>query len=90
MPRGNPNYERDPIPEGDEREMRQPSRLRRSIPVHQWRIEFSGEGRGPHLYDFLFQLCLHHRSEHVSDREMLVSVAHLLSGFSPTATNLKT
>lgn len=56
------------------------NRVKRGIPVHQWRIEFSGDGRGSHLYDFLLQLSLHQRSEHVTNREMLESVIHLLSG----------
>lgn len=93
-PRRNYVYELDQIPDIDENirepgrgrvfdredEVRQPNRYRRFIPVHQWRIEFSGDGRGSHLYDFLFQLSIHQRSEQVSNREMLDSVFHLLSG----------
>lgn len=50
------------------------------MPVHQWRIAFSGDGKGLHLYDFLAQISVYQRSERVSNEELLVSIAHLLSG----------
>lgn len=92
VPRRNPNIGRDELeedevvargfhyPNEEGYENRQPNRNRRSIPVHQWRIEFSGDGMGLHLYDFLFQLSLHQRSELISNQEMLDCVVHLLSG----------
>lgn len=53
---------------------------RRTVPVHQWRISFSGEENGVHLYDFLSELRMMQRAEDVPDREMLSSVVHLLTG----------
>lgn len=53
---------------------------RKSVPVHQWRISFSGERDGMHLYDFLSQLELFQRSEGVTDNAMMYSVIHLLTG----------
>lgn len=53
---------------------------RKSVPVHQWRISFSGEGRGMHLCEFLSQITMLQRAEMVSDHDILYSVVHLLSG----------
>lgn len=50
------------------------------VPVHQWKIFFSGDGKGLHLYDFLSQIAMYRRSEQVSDEEMLASIVHLLVG----------
>lgn len=55
-------------------------RNQRSVPIHQWKISFSGDDHGMHLYDFLTQLELFQRSENVSDTDMLYSIMHLLSG----------
>lgn len=53
---------------------------RKAVPVHQWRLSYSGDGQGLHLYDFLSELRMFQRSEGVSDDELLPSVVHLLSG----------
>lgn len=53
---------------------------RRSVPVNQWRITFSGDGFGLHLYDFLSQVSLYQRAEGVSNPEMVYSLIHLLEG----------
>lgn len=55
-------------------------RARRTVPVHQWRLQYSGDGRGLHLYDFLAQIELYRNSEQVSPHELLLSVVHLFSG----------
>lgn len=54
--------------------------MRKSVPVNQWRITFSGDGRGLHLYDFLSQVSLFQRSEMISDEELMYSLVHLLNG----------
>lgn len=54
--------------------------VRKSVPINQWKIQFSGDGVGLHLYDFLSQVALFQRSESVADEEMVFSVIHLLSG----------
>lgn len=54
--------------------------VRKSVPINQWKITFSGDGLGLHLYDFLSQVSLFQRSECVADEEMVFSVIHLLSG----------
>lgn len=53
---------------------------RKSVPISQWRISFSGERDGLHLYDFLSQIALFQRSEKVTDTEMMYSIIHLLTG----------
>lgn len=53
---------------------------RKTVPVHQWRISFSGDGQGLHLYDFLSELSMFQRSEGVCDEELFASVVHLLTG----------
>lgn len=53
---------------------------KRSVPVNQWRILFSGDGSNLHLYDFLLQISMYQRSEGVSNEEMMYSVVHLLTG----------
>lgn len=53
---------------------------RRTVPVHQWKLSFSGDGNGLHLYDFLAELRMFQRSEGVSDDELFASVVHLLNG----------
>lgn len=52
----------------------------KTVPVNQWRVSYSGDGRGMHLFDFLSQLKLHQRSEMVSDDELLRAMTHLLQG----------
>lgn len=53
---------------------------RKSVPVHQWKLSFSGEPNTMHLYDFLSELRMFQRSERVPDEVLLASVVHLLSG----------
>lgn len=53
---------------------------RKSVPVHQWRLSFSGDGHGLHLQDFLSELKMYQRSEGVSDNELFSAIIHLLSG----------
>lgn len=53
---------------------------RKSVPVHQWKLTYSGDGIGIHLYDFLSEIEMLQRSEGVSDDELLSSVVHLLTG----------
>lgn len=55
-------------------------RSQKCVPVHQWKVFFSGDGKGLHLYDFLSQISMYKRSEQVSDEEMLASIVHLLNG----------
>ena len=59
---------------------RNSDRSRKAIPIHQWRISFSGDDRGIHLYDFLSQVEVLRRSERISEGELLESIVHLLSG----------
>lgn len=53
---------------------------RKTVPINQWKITFSGDGYGLHLYDFLSQVELLQRAESVSDGDMNLQVIHLLSG----------
>lgn len=55
-------------------------RYRKTVPVYQWKLTFSGDGQGLHLYDFLSELRMFQRAEGVSDGELFSSVVHLLSG----------
>lgn len=54
--------------------------IRKTVPVHQWRCSFSGDGKGAHLYDFLTQASIFQRSEHVSNVDLFESIIHLLNG----------
>lgn len=56
------------------------NRIRKTVPVHQWRCSFSGDGKGAHLYDFLTQVSIFQRSEHVSNVDLFESIIHLLNG----------
>lgn len=56
------------------------NRYRKTVPINQWRINFSGDGRGLHLYDFLSQVAMLQRAEQVTEEELMYSVVHLLSG----------
>lgn len=53
---------------------------RKTVPVHQWKLSYSGDGQGLHLYDFLSEIRMFQRSEGVTEAELLSSVVHLLSG----------
>lgn len=53
---------------------------RKTVPVHQWKLNYSGDTNSMNLYDFLAELRMFQRSEGVSDHELLNSVVHVLSG----------
>lgn len=53
---------------------------RRTVPINQWGIYFSGDGSGLHLYDFLAQVALLKRAENVTDEDMAFQIIHLLTG----------
>lgn len=53
---------------------------RKPVPVHQWRITFSGDGKGLHLYEFLSQVGMHQKAERLGDEDMVYSIYHLFSG----------
>lgn len=53
---------------------------RKTVPVHQWKLSYSGEEQGLHLYDFLSELRMFQMSEGVSDEELFCSIVHLLTG----------
>lgn len=53
---------------------------RKTVPVHQWKVSYSGDGRGLHLHDFLAELRMLQRSEGVTNYELFASIVHLLSG----------
>lgn len=53
---------------------------RKSVPINQWKISYSGDGHGLHLHDFLAELKLFQRSEGVTDDELFSSIVHLLTG----------
>lgn len=59
---------------------RQHGGVRKTVPVHQWKVAFSGDGRGLSLHDFLSELRMLQRSEGVGDDELFASVVHLLTG----------
>lgn len=52
----------------------------KSVPVNHWKISFSGDGQGLHLFDFLSQVKMLQRSEMVPDRELLPMMVHLFTG----------
>lgn len=56
------------------------NRRRKNVPVNQWKITFSGDGYGLHLYDFLSQVEIYKRSEQISNAEIMYSIIFLLSG----------
>lgn len=82
---------RSPAPEirdNDHRNQRRDearnSRIRKQIPVNQWRISFSGESSSNkydlQIHEFLQQVKLFQRAENISDNDLLGEVAHLLNG----------
>lgn len=73
-------YESDREHPHNRRQLRQQQQHRRSVPVYQWKLAFSGDGQGLHLYDFLSELRMFQRAEGVSDAELFSSVVHLLVG----------
>lgn len=80
LPSQNDDVFADRIPQQNDRQTyRTADRYRKTVPVHQWRVTFSGDGKGLHLYDFLSRIALYQRSERVSDDDLLSSVVHLLS-----------
>lgn len=54
--------------------------FRKPVPIHQWRISYSGENSAMHLYDFLSEVQMFQRAENVSDDDVLASIMHLLTG----------
>lgn len=57
-----------------------PDRFRKTVPVYQWRVSFSGDSKGVHLYDFLSKISMYKRSEQITDEDLLLSIGHLLTG----------
>lgn len=57
---------------------------RRPVPINQWKISFSGDGKGLHLHDFLAQVELLQKSERLSDEDLVYGLAHLLTGTART------
>lgn len=58
---------------------------RKSVPIHQWKISFSGDDRGENktdlpIHDFLEQIDMFRRAEGVTEQELLYQVVHLLTG----------
>lgn len=53
---------------------------RRSVPVVQWSLKYSGEGGGISLNEFLSKVRFHMRARHVSEDELLDSAYDLFSG----------
>lgn len=64
----------------DRRQHQREGSARKTVPVHQWKVSFSGEPSGMNLHDFLAELQLLQRSESVSDDNLFRSVVHLLTG----------
>lgn len=56
------------------------TQVRKPVPVHQWRLSYSGDSRGLHLYDFISQVTLYQRAEGISDYDLFCSFIHLLTG----------
>lgn len=52
----------------------------KSVPVNHWKVYFSGDGQGLHLFDFLSQVRMLQRSERIPDRELLPMMVHLFTG----------
>lgn len=52
----------------------------KSVPVNHWKISFSGDGQGLHLFDFLAQVKMLQRSERIPDHELLPMMVHLFNG----------
>lgn len=53
---------------------------RSCVPVNNWRVSFSGDGQGIHLFEFLSQVRMLQRSEMIMDHELLPMMVHLLTG----------
>lgn len=59
--------------------------MRKSVPVNQWRISFSGEERSDNktdlaIHDFLEQVEMFSRAEGIPECELLRQIVHLLNG----------
>lgn len=59
--------------------------IRKSTPVHQWKLSFSGDNlsKDPHnqnIHDFIAQLEVFRRAEHIAEGELLDQMIHLLRG----------
>lgn len=55
---------------------------RKSIPINQWNVKFSGEDNSLSLSEFLGEVDLFAESEGFSDRELFASAIHLFSGYA--------
>lgn len=58
----------------------QPRFAHKSVPVNHWKVSFSGDGQGLHLFDFLSQVRMLQRSEMIPDVELLPMMVHLFTG----------
>lgn len=59
--------------------------IRKSVPVNQWRISFSGEEKSEvktdlNIHDFLEQVEMFSRAENIPEPELLRQIVHLLHG----------
>lgn len=52
----------------------------RQVPIHQWKVSFSGDGVGFNFNEFLNRLRILQRSERIDDEDMLYGIIHLLTG----------
>lgn len=53
---------------------------RNTVPVNHWRVSFSGDGQGMHLFEFLSQVRMLQQSEMLLDHELLPMMVHLFTG----------
>lgn len=77
---GNQNQRRRNSPELDIREEEYRRNYRKQVPMHQWRVNFSGEGSARKLGEFLDRVQALQRAEKVSNQDLLDGVIHFLSG----------
>lgn len=57
-----------------------PRAAHKAVSVNRWKISFSGDGQGLHLFDFLSQVRMLQRAEMIPDWELLPSMVHLFTG----------
>lgn len=85
------NLERNPVRQNPVRnedrrfqpdmDFQNPRRNRKTIPINQWNVKFSGEG-GVSLSEFLGEVELFAVSEQYSDEELFSSAIHLFTGYA--------
>lgn len=73
-----PRFYEDRVPE---MYFQNPRRNRKSIPINQWNVKFSGEG-GVSLSEFLGEVELFAQSEQFTEAELFSSAIHLFSGYA--------